>query len=233
MVWLMISSGQSCKVITDLEFCDINQYAVPGRPDMEGADLAKKYDNYAKGMYENFEKVLAQVQCETDSTSKYSLARDCDNCRTAYKRWLCTVSFPRCEDMTSNNTNALIRNIGTPYPNGSKVPQDALDLPIWMPWNNASRNAFIDSEINPGPYKEILPCEDICYEVVQACHAVIGFTCPRPKSPGFEGSYGRRQDGSTELTCNYPGEPRTKTSNAMMTVPHMLFLMVPLVVAML
>lgn len=77
----------------------------------------------------------------------------------------------------------------------------------------SSRNPFIDEKVIPGPYKEILPCEDLCYNVVQSCPASMGFQCPLKGDLGYEFAYGERPEGarpgvlekSTQITCNYPG----------------------------
>lgn len=175
-------------------------------------------------MYSYFEKIMMQIPCETDSTSKYSLVRDCDNCKDAYKRWLCTVAIPRCEDYTSNNTFAFVRNAGQPFPNGTMLPDEVREEYEKHKWSNSSRNAFIDDRIAPGPYKEILPCDDLCYEVVQACPSAIGFGCPRPGRPEFDASYGKRVDGSDFVSCTYPGEARTRFSAAGTVTPQMFVL---------
>lgn len=63
---------------------------------------------------------------------------------------------------------------------------------------------MIDAEIQPGPYKELLPCEDLCFDIVRSCPAQLGFACPSP--PLRELSYGRRDnDNPDNLTCNFPG----------------------------
>jgi calcium channel MID1 len=205
---------------------------VPGNENLNGTELAKKYDDYAKQMYSNFEKVMMQVSCEAESTAKYSLARSCDDCKTAYKRWLCTVGIPRCEDYSSDNRFAVVRNVGAPFPNGTILPDDVRLSDTQMPWNNASRNRFIDEEIAPGPYKEILPCEEICYEVVQACPAVMGFACPRPGWDAFDGSYKRRSDDPDIVSCNYPGESRTRFSAASAVTSRTLLVYIATVAAM-
>ena len=172
------------------------------------------YDEYAKKIYENFEKIMMQIPCEAPTTETYSLIRDCDDCREAYKRWLCTVTFPRCEDYSSTNFFTVPRNVGKPFPNGTRLPEDDLKTHSRR-INNASRSSWIDEEIGPGPYKEILPCEELCYEVVQSCPAEIEFTCPRPGGIGFDGSYGQRiNDVEAFVSCNYPGKPRTQVAAA-------------------
>ncbi|PNY27427.1 Calcium influx-promoting protein ehs1 [Tolypocladium capitatum] len=218
-------SGTNCKVVTDLEFCNEIQYAVPGNDKkFNGTALAKAYDDYAKTMYANFETVMMQIPCDAPRTSLYSLARNCNDCKAAYKKWLCTVSIPRCEDFTSSNRFALTRNAGQAFPNGSQLPDDVRNPLIAMPYSNASRNAFIDSEIQPGPYKELLPCEDICYEVVQSCPAAIGFTCPQPGLISFAYSYGRREENGSTASCNYPGVAQTPMSAARNLVPDSILL---------
>ncbi|KND93879.1 Calcium influx-promoting protein ehs1 [Tolypocladium ophioglossoides CBS 100239] len=218
-------SATNCKVVTDLEFCNEIQYAVPGNDKkFNSTALAKAYDDYAKNMYANFETVMMQIPCEASRTSLYSLARNCDDCKAAYKKWLCTVSIPRCEDFASSNQFALTRNAGQAFPNGTQLPDDVRNPLVALPYSNASRNTFIDSEIQPGPYKEVLPCEDICYEVVQSCPAKIGFNCPRPHLMSFAYSYGQRDTNGSTVSCNYPGEARTPMSAARNLLPDLILL---------
>ena len=217
----------ACKIVIDLEFCGDIQYAVPGNENkFNGTALAQTYDAYARRMYANFEKAMMQIPCDSDSTSSYSLVKNCKDCMTAYKRWLCTVSMPRCEDIGSSSPYAITRNTGQPFPNGTMLSDaERLQLQQQQPFSNTSRNRFIDAEIQPGPYKEILPCDDICYEVVQSCPAAIGFTCPRSHMVGFNISYGQRDARDPSLvTCNYPGEARTPIGAAGALFPNMALL---------
>ncbi|OAR01009.1 hypothetical protein LLEC1_02170 [Akanthomyces lecanii] len=218
-------SGTSCKMVTDLKFCNDIQYAIPGNTEkFKGDDsLGQKYDDYAKESYENFEKALMQVQCEAPSTKMYSLMKNCDDCRRAYKKWLCTVAMPRCEDYTLDSPHSVVRNAGQPFPNGTSLPADALARYSAPPFNT-SRNKFIDDEIAPGPYRELLPCDDLCYEVVQSCPAALHFACPLRNFREFNSSYGKRDPDNKEVTCNYPGEPRTRVSTAAGVVLNAAFL---------
>ncbi len=68
---------------------------------------------------------------------------------------------------------------------------------------NSSRNSLIDLEVKPGPYKEVLPCQDLCYMLVQSCPAALGFACPL-ENRGLEKSYGVRDPGGA-VTCSHPG----------------------------
>lgn len=61
----------------------------------------------------------------------------------------------------------------------------------------------------PGPYKEVLPCEEMCYELVRSCPASLEFACPLAER-GLEISYGKpSSDQINNMTCNYVGVPPT------------------------
>lgn len=199
-------------MVFNLSFCSASAYSVPSNPNKfsDMPSLAAFYDNYTQSYYESFKKVLAQTACETTSTSQYSLARTCNDCEVAYKRWLCSVTIPRCTDFSSQNEWLIPRAMSQAFPNGTFLPNEVKDA--ILPYMRNSRNPIIDEQIRPGPYKEVLPCDDLCYNVVQSCPASMGFTCPVPGDLGFEHSYGHRPRGeigkvqkNTKITCNYPG----------------------------
>ncbi|KAI1076255.1 stretch-activated Ca2+-permeable channel component-domain-containing protein [Whalleya microplaca] len=198
----------ACTFVFNLTLCDETQYAVPGNPETfpNATALSAFYDNYTRTMYDNFDKVLQQAPCETTPASQYSLARNCNDCKTAYKNWLCSVAIPRCEDFSSPNRSGLqMRNINTPFPNGSFVDAKIRESLGRQKAFSASRNAAIDETVQPGPYKELLPCDDLCYELVRSCPASMEFSCPQPDSEyGYETSYAQRTDNGN-LSCNYPG----------------------------
>ncbi|KAG9195816.1 hypothetical protein G6011_00937 [Alternaria panax] len=196
-------ADDSCQVLFDLEFCDTVAYAVPSNTKFKYNDtaLAEIYDNQARAYFDNFNKSLAQVACDTVSEAQYSLARTCDDCARDYKSWLCMVLMPRCEDWTANDPSLVPRNIKTPFANGS--------LPDMMAGFNESaaftrsRNPKIDEEIQPGPYKEMKPCEDMCFDIVKSCPAQMGFSCP--DGVQRDAMYGQRDLDPNKLTCNFPG----------------------------
>ncbi|KAM0335742.1 hypothetical protein ACHAQA_000792 [Verticillium albo-atrum] len=208
-------SGDNCKIITDLTFCNETEYAVPandGRFDI--AELAQFYDDYARKMYGYFEKQLAQVACEAPSHQQYSLARTCRDCEVAYKKWLCSITIPRCEDISSTNEFSFVRNLNQTFPNGTRIAEDVAALFPGLT-HQKSRNDRIDTEVAPGPYREILPCEDLCYDLVRNCPSSLGFKCPRPKQDVFNSSYQIRGDG---LTCNYPGSVHNPSGSSALAV---------------
>ncbi|KAK2765925.1 stretch-activated cation channel mid1 [Arachnomyces sp. PD_36] len=190
----------NCALVFNLEFCSEVAYAVPSNSSIEVDGLMKLYDSHASALYKNFSRSLQQIACNASSTSRYSLASDCDHCASAYKQWLCAVTIPRCSDFSSNLPFLRARNTGQPFLDGSTLDESSIYHND--PWANSSRNPIIDTEIRPGPYKEVLPCQDLCYDLVQSCPAALGFGCPEGNS--LNASYGTRSpDG--DITCSYLG----------------------------
>lgn len=180
---------------------------MPSNPNnLNSTELAKLYDNHAAAVYANFAKSLAQIACEAPSSQRYSLARNCSHCEAAYKDWLCTVTIPRCEDFSNPDPFLQPRAVGQPFPDGSTLDAEALARANVSNIKkfNSSRNPLIDEVVKPGPYKELLPCDDLCYKLVQNCPAAMGFGCPLPGGVGFDGNY-VHHDEAAGLTCNFPG----------------------------
>ncbi|MCJ1472862.1 stretch-activated cation channel mid1 [Lambiella insularis] len=213
IVWQAINmttkSGDNCELINNLDFCDSVAYAVPRNrtalPD--GLSLANYYDNYASAMFTYFEWSLEQIPCTATPEAQYSLATGCANCSAAYKQWLCAVTIPRCVDYSSNEPYLQARNVNQSFFNGT-MPTDEFGDPAFSQANksvmylNSSRVPQIDNDLQPGPYKELLPCIGLCYGLVQNCPAALGFACPLA-GKGQNHSYGYATNGS--LTCNIPG----------------------------
>lgn len=187
-------------MLFNLSFCSEVAYAVPSNPDLSVQKLRTIYDSYASAFYKNFTYSLQQVQCQTDDESMYSLAVNCTDCAKAYKQWLCSVTIPRCADYSATASYLAVRNAGQDFINGTSLPSDSPYRKSVA--SNNSRNPIIDSEIKPGPYKEILPCQDICHTLVKDCPSSLGFSCPEGR--WLNSSYGyRNSDG--DITCSYLG----------------------------
>lgn len=162
-------------------------------------------------MYQNFSYTLDQVACDAPGDSLYSLSTNCSACRTEYKNWLCSVTIPRCEDFSNTNAWLQPRLVGAPVLPNIGNAQQILNSPDNNATNalalyaNTSRNPIIDDQIKPGPYKEILPCENLCYNMVRTCPAALQFACPT-SDWGLWRSYGSLEGISQEnITCNYYG----------------------------
>ncbi|KAL2866308.1 MID1 family protein [Aspergillus lucknowensis] len=185
MVWrpepFTTKSDRNCAVIYDLDFCSDIAYAVPSNPSMNLSQLRSKYDSHAEDLYKNFNYSLQQIQCNTSNETIFSMTVNCTVCATAYKDWLCAVTIPKCDDFSSTkNTSAvMIRNAAQAFPNGTEITNKTLRED---PVRNRSRNdLFIDKEIEPGPYKEVLPSIDVCHDLVRNCPMALGFQCPTGK----------------------------------------------------
>ncbi|KAM0713879.1 hypothetical protein Q7P37_010841 [Cladosporium fusiforme] len=225
MNWVTKADG-NCALLFDLNFCSEVAYAVPANvltyPDRSG--LAARYDSYASALYQNFTYSLQQIACNASSDSLYSPAKSCEDCEHAYKEWLCAVTIPRCEDFSAEYEWLQPRNVAQNFANGSSLPDEFLNMtyapmpgaptldgsPAWSQTynttfsSNRSRNhGVIDLDIMPGPYKEVLPCDDLCYSLMQSCPAKLGIGCPS-KGMGLERSYGKR-DGEGDVKCSYLG----------------------------
>jgi calcium channel MID1 len=206
----------SCQVIFNLPFCTTIAHAVPSSPRFKEntTALATLYDDQAASYFANFSKSLAQIPCNTTSTAQYSLARTCTDCATAYKAWLCAVLMPRCEDFSVPDPWLQPRNIRASFANGSTplLPPNQHKMKGMEPerWGfSRSRNPMIDETIKPGPYKELLPCEDLCFDIVRSCPAGLGFACPVGKMLKKQ-QYGVRavkegDEDKKKLRCSFPG----------------------------
>ncbi len=213
MLMLTLVDG-NCAILYDLDFCDQVAYSVPANPQNSTAALASYYDNNTASIYQIFGNVLAQTACNTTSSAQYSLARSCDDCAQAYKAWLCAVSIPRCTDFSSNLPWLQPRAMIQSFANGTMLDPALVAYGNQSTATSGSRNTTIDTYIVPGPYKEILPCDELCYSIVQSCPSWMSFECPTPyHSPlYFNTSYGVKpitgwdvNGRNTNITCNYPG----------------------------
>lgn len=207
-------SNDNCRLMYNMSFCSEVAYAVPSNPKIFGgttgfADLASVYDDYAATMYQNFNWSLQQIPCNTTASAQYSLARNCDDCARAYKQWLCAVTIPRCEDWDNPASYLQARNMAQNFVNGSSPswmtdPNGAQQVLLGSVQSNQSRNSqIIDTVIQPGPYKEVMPCIDLCYDLVQSCPAALGFGCPQGRYQNM--SYGVRSQDAGVISCSYLG----------------------------
>ncbi|KAE8132212.1 stretch-activated Ca2+-permeable channel component-domain-containing protein [Aspergillus pseudotamarii] len=189
----------NCALLYNLSFCNEVAYAVPSNPTFNLDDLRSIYDDNAAALYKNFSYSLEQIQCNATNETRFSLAVGCDDCARAYKQWLCAVTIPRCEDFSSTGTFLQVRNAGQEFINGTSLSDHTLRLDAST---NRSRNSLIDKEIRPGPYKEILPCEDTCYNLVKSCPAALDFSCPQGR--WLISTYGKRGPDDF-VTCSWVG----------------------------
>ncbi|PRT54854.1 Calcium influx-promoting protein ehs1 [Wickerhamiella sorbophila] len=188
----------SCQLVYNMTFCSEMAFAVPGNASAFSVnELTMFYDNMARKRYENFSKSLEQELCQGKLDDRYSVLRSCGDCDSSYRNWLCAITVPRCADWSSNGSYLH------PRPKGQ------------------SRNPEINKYIDPGPYKEVLPCKELCYDLVRDCPASLGFSCPNKHMINL--SYGSMSDDGY-VTCSYPGAVFFEDAAHRMTPPWLLLL---------
>lgn len=209
----------NCQIIYNLPFCSEVAYAVPSNPTQFSMEqLTTFYDDIAAGWHKNFSYSLQQINCNVSKVSAYSIARGCTDCDNAYRNWLCAVTIPRCMDWSSplpyladraatelfyNGTSAALQSHAyTPALTPVQVTEHSATVGN-MTEKVLSRNKDIDTVVRPGPYKEIKPCLDLCWTLVQSCPSSFGFACPKLGSWAAQLSYGEREGG--DVTCSYLG----------------------------
>lgn len=117
---------------------------------------------------------------------------------------------PSLENPVVPGTSYLMpRNVAQRPLNASLVqPPNVKNTTLlsWLATNSSRMNDTIAGKIQPGPYMEVLPCEDLCYDLVRMCPAKLQFSCPEPGSLLMRASYGRRglAKGGGH-TCSSPG----------------------------
>jgi calcium channel MID1 len=170
--------SNNCQLVFNLDFCTETAYAAPANPNiLNSSALATFYDSLASSLFTNFSTTLQLHPCNTTYSAQYSLFRNCSTCQTAYKNWLCAVTIPRCADVTDTSSFLFPRPV------------------------NSSRQASIDQVVQPGAYKEIMPCSDLCWGIEQNCPSTLEFRCPSPGSDAMRNSYVEDKEGKT---CNAP-----------------------------
>lgn len=170
----------TCTLIHGLDFCQGVAYAVPSSSltGRNKALLAETYETIASNFYTNFTYALQLIPCDSELDARYSPLRTCDDCAKSYKNWLCAVIFPRC---TTTESKYYIKR--------SK---------------DESRNSFINSYVRPlRDYYEILPCIEMCYNIVRDCPSDFGFACPSSENNEelLLNSYNYFVDDADFLSC--------------------------------
>lgn len=216
----------NCAIIYNLSFCTDTAYAVPYNPNLklDNVALAKKYDERANRSYQNFSRSLQQIPCNTPLEASYSLVRNCTHCAAAYKAWLCAVTIPRCQDFSSSEVLFQPRSLAYPFWNDTAATPIVTNREKLSARNMSARNPWIDQEINPGPWKEVLPCRELCYNLVRSCPASLRFSCPQDR--WLKWNYG---DEPHRFTCNDPTMAWRKESAASRGQGLTLWLLIALV----
>ncbi|XP_065334007.1 uncharacterized protein Mid1 [Cloeon dipterum] len=133
-------------------------------------------DRLARKATHLFDAVLQRYDCG----QTYSVHFKCDDCKDAYRRWVCASLLPYHEPREPASTSA-------PSPatdNGKPVGQPERPNP-------SRRNAW----------RKVRPCRDVCQQVEQRCP----FFLPGDRAPGYTTQYA----GEPTFLCLDPNIPET------------------------
>lgn len=145
-------SKPTCRLIpkNSLEFCSmVNYVAVVDQDDLDGA----KFDAKAKFYYENVDVVLQRFGCH----ARYSLYK-CDDCREAYKYWICSIKFQKC---------------------GRRPDEQQFEPGICTTSSSTTTSAATaPGTCESGVSGRHRTCLSLCEDVVRKCPYVLNFQCP-------------------------------------------------------
>ncbi|KAI0075020.1 hypothetical protein K474DRAFT_1460005 [Panus rudis PR-1116 ss-1] len=158
------SASFSCPIVRSLPFCPSTSYAVPitAPPSPNTAHDASTLPNDITEpilqVLTNFTVSLTTFPCGRDL---YSPIVSCADCQAAYRKWLCTVWFPRCSEAAPDTAT------------DSQKPVSALQA---QPASATPRGPSLPPFSSP--YNALLPCLETCTAVDRACPISMGFKCP-------------------------------------------------------
>ncbi|KAK0436385.1 stretch-activated cation channel Mid1 [Armillaria borealis] len=210
MYFLTKSESFSCPLLSNLPYCPSIAYAVPlpqpsQQSTYDSTNLPSQISEPLLSSLTNFTTTLTTFACGRDD---YSPLVSCNNCQQEYRRWLCTVSFPRCGEANSNNGTIAASN------GAQKVFSALLSQPTTVAPRNSNFPPFNDT------YTALLPCLERCNAADRACPSFLGFRCPTAQfnasssyglgyiDSGIEGVQGRGSSGTSQdrygnVWCNY------------------------------
>ncbi|KXN88082.1 Calcium influx-promoting protein ehs1 [Leucoagaricus sp. SymC.cos] len=180
-----------CTLVHALPFCPSIAYALPlplpsststiNFPIYDSSNLPQQLSSQVINTLTNFTISLSTFACGRDW---YSPLLGCDACQREYRKWLCTVLFPRCSEPSQSNPQFITPNpgqVGTVNagPSSNQAVLSALlPMPSQPTSNNDSNSPYITG------YTRLLPCIEVCNAVDRACPPFLGFQCPTRKFNG-------------------------------------------------
>lgn len=163
-----------CRYIAkdSLSFCSMVDYMVVVDSD---DPTGVRFDSKAEFYYRNVDIVLQRFGCH----AKYSVY-GCDDCREAYKYWVCSIKFQKCGSQTVTTDRGATK---------LQYYTDMCDYTATTTATSTAASTTTSSktaasscvEGSSGRYRT---CLSICEDVVRKCPYVLNFQCPmvRPRS---------------------------------------------------
>ncbi|KAI9304269.1 stretch-activated Ca2+-permeable channel component-domain-containing protein [Cunninghamella echinulata] len=215
---LRMKNDPTCRLIYNLDFCDQVAYSVPTDANQDIWNITRSYDRQAQALFDPFSTALKQYNC---NSTQYSLVRNCDDCYRDYKRWLCSVTIPRCTTLATDEQQQQNANNNS---NDSMVMMKPLPTPsVRNVLFNQSRNKWIDQtyQLSSNGWTELLPCIDICYQVVQSCPPFLQFNCPEGDLARLQYGYWKTQQNEslgTVYDLNHPTCNRVGLNTSLLVI---------------
>lgn len=169
----MSPAAFSCPLVHSLPYCPSVSYAVPlpqppnANPSYDTTTLPNSVTSPLLQYMNNFTTTLLTFACGRDM---YSPLQSCADCQTAYRKWLCSVSFTRCSEASPGSANT------STSPQATGTAQRPLSALVPQATNASARNSNLPA--SGSPYTSLLPCIETCTLVDRACPSFIGFKCP-------------------------------------------------------
>lgn len=147
-----------------LSFCSMVDYvAVVDEDDQDGTT----FDAKARFYYENVNVVLQRFGCH----ARYSLYT-CDDCREAYKYWICSIKFQKCGQQPTP--------AATPEQEEAGGTDDSIEYHSAICSSNSVTSTT--ETCGNGALGRHRTCLSICEDVVRKCPYVLNFQCPTVSS---------------------------------------------------
>ncbi|SPO32417.1 related to Calcium influx promoting protein ehs1 [Ustilago trichophora] len=182
---MLTKRSDNCRLVFDVPFCPNVAYSIPLNPSISTDSALSAIEQFVTPQYSNFSLTIDTFPCGDTDFGMYSYVQTCDTCKKSYQDWLCAVAMPRCTDPLSDpESQSRATQDGTEL-TGAPTGENTQLLPYIVNRNGngtnglASRAPFIDKQMQPGFYGELLPCIYTCYFVERTCPPLIQWACPK------------------------------------------------------
>ena len=181
---MLTKRSDNCRLVYDVDFCPNVAYSIPVDPSISTSTALSVIEEFVNPQYSNFSATIDTFPCGDPDFGMYSYVQTCDNCKASYQNWLCAVAMPRCTDALSDPATQSRATQDSRELTGAPTGENTELLPYIVNRNGngtnalASRQPFIDQQLRPGLYGELLPCIYTCYFVERTCPPLIQWACP-------------------------------------------------------
>ncbi|KAJ1040607.1 hypothetical protein NDA10_000086 [Ustilago hordei] len=176
--------SDNCRLVYDVPFCPNVAYSIPVNPSVSTTTALSAVEEFVTPQYSNFSMMIDTFPCGDRDFGMYSYVQTCDKCKKSYQDWLCAVAMPRCTDPLEDPETQSRATQDSTQLTGAPTGLNTKLLPYIVNRNGngssalTSRHDFIDKQLRPGFYGELLPCIYTCYFVERTCPPLIQWACP-------------------------------------------------------